>query len=256
MAHAFASLLAFLRLAALGVGHSQTDLQRAENLVTCLQGRFPTLCRTEWLSPADKQKAAQAERRENLNTCLSGKFPMLCNRGELSAEEETQVAAAEKRENLSTCLTGRFTVLCNKQMLSGTELPRVAEAERVENLRTCLTGRFPSLCDHSLLSTGQEEQARDAERHTSKLIKQQGPRTLPPRAGRRSGSSGCESGHWVDSVSDDGEIVKLEDGSMWEVDGADTPDSSLWLPTTDIVVCDGRLINTEDNEKVSATQIR
>jgi len=73
---------------------------------------------------------------------------------------------------------------------------------------------------------------------------------------RRFGSSGCESGHWVESVSDDGEIVKLEDGSIWEVDGADTIDSALWLPTTEIVVCDGRLINTDDNEKVSATQIR
>jgi hypothetical protein len=56
-------------------------------------------------------------------------------------------------------------------------------------------------------------------------------------------------------VSDDGEIVKLEDGSVWEVDGADTVDSALWLPTTEIVACDGKLINTDDNEKVSATRI-
>jgi hypothetical protein len=57
-------------------------------------------------------------------------------------------------------------------------------------------------------------------------------------------------------VSDDGEIVKLEDGSIWEVDASDAIDSALWLPTTEIVACDGKLINTDDNEKVSATQIK
>jgi len=73
---------------------------------------------------------------------------------------------------------------------------------------------------------------------------------------RQHSSSGCESGHWVESVSDDGQIVKLEDGSIWEVDAVDAIDSALWLPTTDIVACDDKLINTEDNETVSATRIR
>ena len=77
---------------------------------------------------------------------------------------------------------------------------------------------------------------------------------VPTSRGHR--SSGCESGHWVDSVSNDGQIVKLEDGSIWEVDAVDTIDSALWLPTTDIVACDDKLINTEDNETVSATRIR
>jgi hypothetical protein len=53
----------------------------------------------------------------------------------------------------------------------------------------------------------------------------------------------------------DGKIVKLEDGSVWQVDDADTVDSVLWLPITDIVACDSQLINTDDNETVSATQI-
>jgi hypothetical protein len=60
----------------------------------------------------------------------------------------------------------------------------------------------------------------------------------------------------VDSVSNDGQIVKLEDGSIWEVDAVDAIDSSLWLPTTDIVACDDKLINTEDNETVTATRLR
>ena len=66
----------------------------------------------------------------------------------------------------------------------------------------------------------------------------------------------CENGHWVQSVTDDGEIVKLEDGTVWEVLGGDAVASMLWLPTENIVVCGGYLINTDDNEKVSARRIR
>ena len=66
----------------------------------------------------------------------------------------------------------------------------------------------------------------------------------------------CEDGHWVDSVTDNGEIVILEDHSIWQVDAGDQVDTQLWLPTTEIVACDGMLINTEDNEKAYATRIK
>jgi hypothetical protein len=191
-----------------------------------------------------------AERRENLKTCLSGKYPALCNKALLSPEERNQVVAAEKRENLQTCLTGRFRMLCNKQFLSESELAQVISAERAENLRTCLTGRFPSLCDYSLLTPEQAAASRKAEQDARERQAE-----LPQPASARHRSVGCESGHWVQSVSDDGEIIKLEDGSIWEVDPADAVDSALWLPTTEIVACDGKLINTDDNEKVAATQI-
>lgn len=68
-------------------------------------------------------------------------------------------------------------------------------------------------------------------------------------------TKGCESGHWVDSVLSDGEIVKLEDGSIWRVEGADTVDSSLWLSTDDVIVCDGKLIDTDDHTTVNATRM-
>jgi len=57
-------------------------------------------------------------------------------------------------------------------------------------------------------------------------------------------------------VSSDGTIVKLEDGSVWEVDSVDAIDSALWLPTTEIITCDDKLINTDDNEKVSARRLK
>lgn len=69
-------------------------------------------------------------------------------------------------------------------------------------------------------------------------------------------SFGCEAGHWVVSVSDSGRIVVLEDGSVWEINPLDTISTMLWLPTTAIVACSDRLINTEDNEAVAARRIR
>jgi len=64
---------------------------------------------------------------------------------------------------------------------------------------------------------------------------------------------------WVTGVMDNGALVKLQDGSLWQVAPIGRVDSNLWLPTTDITVINGddpsypyKLINTEDNETVDA----
>ncbi|MGI9056479.1 MAG: hypothetical protein ACR2F2_11835 [Pyrinomonadaceae bacterium] len=81
--------------------------------------------------------------------------------------------------------------------------------------------------------------------------------SLPKVKGRKTvGRTGCDSGHWIDSVSEDGNIIKLEDGSIWEVDSVDTIISTLWLPITEVMVCDDKIINTDDNESVSVTQLK
>ncbi|MCG3770891.1 MAG: hypothetical protein JW384_02070 [Nitrosomonadaceae bacterium] len=103
-----------------------------------------------------------------------------------------------------------------------------------------------------VLASNQVERAKKQVVESHK----QPAREAPATRSRRHSSSDCESDHWVESVSDNGEIVKLEDGSIWKVDAVDSIDSSLWLPTTDIVACDGKLINVEDNETVSAIRIR
>ena len=69
-------------------------------------------------------------------------------------------------------------------------------------------------------------------------------------------AAACEDGHWIESVSSDGRIVILEDGSVWEVDPVDRIDSMLWLPVSEIVACDDKLINTDDGETVDAMRIR
>jgi Sel1 repeat len=78
----------------------------------------------------------------------------------------------------------------------------------------------------------------------------QGPSKQHARVG------GCESGHWVDSVMSDGEIVKLDDGSIWQVDGADAVDSSVWTEADDVTVCDGKLINTDDKSSLEAHRLQ
>jgi hypothetical protein len=83
---------------------------------------------------------------------------------------------------------------------------------------------------------------------------------IPPMpSGRRSISrrtTSCENGLSIESVTSDGAIIKLDDGSVWEVDDLDTVDSALWLETTEITACADKLINTDDNETVRAHRIK
>ena len=68
--------------------------------------------------------------------------------------------------------------------------------------------------------------------------------------------SRCEDGHWIEAVLDDGRLIKLEDGSLWQVDPIDRVTSSIWLPISDIIICGNRLINEDDNETVHARRLR
>ena len=79
-----------------------------------------------------------------------------------------------------------------------------------------------------------------------------------PRQSQQLGlTSGCDAGHWVSKVMDGGRFVSLEDQSYWEIDSIDRIYTALWLPVTDITICDGdTLINTNDGEKVSARRLR
>jgi hypothetical protein len=96
-------------------------------------------------------------------------------------------------------------------------------------------------------------------------VYQPSPARIPkvPRVTLSSGGIyiGAGSGHWI-SENHDGEIIELEDGSMWQVDAVDTVEAAIWLPVSNITVIDSttgvgyELINTDDHEKVSATLIK
>ncbi len=66
----------------------------------------------------------------------------------------------------------------------------------------------------------------------------------------------CSSGHWISGNIDDGKYIKLEDGSLWQVDATDRINSALWLETDDIIVCNQKLVDTDDKESVEARRIK
>lgn len=65
------------------------------------------------------------------------------------------------------------------------------------------------------------------------------------------------SGHWLKTNIDHGQMLKLEDGSLWEVASWDRITASLWLPVSAITVVEVggysyKLVNTDDGEAVEA----
>ena len=223
----------------------------AQNLRTCLTGTYPALCNHSLLTPTQAQEVRAAELRANLSTCMTGRYPALCNHGLLTPTQAQEVRAAELRENLSTCMTGKYPALCNHGWLTSTQVQEVRAAELRENFSTCMTGRYPALCSHSLLTPEQSKTVAAAEARlaTVRPTVPSSSRSYQPQTGN------CGSGLSILSVQGDGKIIKLDDGSLWEVNDVDTVDTALWLPATDVVVCNGKIINTDDNESADVTPI-
>jgi hypothetical protein len=240
--------IASAALSVLVAAQTAAGTDRDTNLKTCLTGKYPALCNHDLLSGDQLNRVREAERGENLKTCLTGQYPALCDYSRLTKEELARVREAEKRENLKICLTGQYPVLCKRDLLSKEDVAKVSAAERVQNRKICLDGRYPVLCNRSLLSPEEAQKATEAERRAA-AASPSGAGHVSPRQ-RYRGSGSCESGHWIEWVSDDGEMIKLEDGSIWEVNPLDAIDSALWLPVTEILVCDHKLINVDDGESV------
>jgi len=149
-----------------------------------------------------------------------------------------------------------FTVSACKEKTSESEVPSSWASAKEETPVAEATPATPEANPYLSLAT---PATREANPYLSLATPNETKANLPDppaESHKYISSRTCESGHWVDSVSDDGEIVKLEDGSVWEVDAGDTVDSMLWLPTTNVLACPHKLINTEDNETVGATRLK
>ena len=70
------------------------------------------------------------------------------------------------------------------------------------------------------------------------------------------GATDCEGGHWIQSIAANGEIIQLEDGSIWQVDVVDAVISMIWLPVSNITICGPYLSNTDSGGRVRATRIK
>lgn len=74
--------------------------------------------------------------------------------------------------------------------------------------------------------------------------------------------TGAAKGHWVSEKIDGGRIMKLEDGSLWEISPLDGIETMLWLIVDDITII-GRtdplypyyLLHTSTGELVEAKLI-
>lgn len=66
----------------------------------------------------------------------------------------------------------------------------------------------------------------------------------------------CETGLSVQANLGGGQIIKLDDGSVWKVDSVDAIDIRLWLVGDDIVACDDKLVHIDDGEEVQAARIK
>lgn len=246
----------FLVLASGSPSFGQGTEAKRRNLETCLSGQYPILCKHSLLTPDELERVREAERAANLRTCLTGKYPILCRHALLRGSEVEQVREAERRENLKTCRTGKYPILCKHALLTPAERTEVDVAERAENLRTCLTGRYPVLCKRGLLTPDEAQRVAAAEKANATAVRPSGGGASRRRA--RGGSSDCESGHWIESVSEDGDVVTLGDSSVWQVDPGDEVVAMLWLPTTEVVLCEGtgKLINTDDDESIGVMRAR
>ena len=78
------------------------------------------------------------------------------------------------------------------------------------------------------------------------------PSRPPPKAS----PDRCIDGHWISSVSNNGQIVVLEDRSVWEVDAVDAIKSMLWLPTQKVLICGNRMINNSNGKVVRAVRLK
>lgn len=84
-----------------------------------------------------------------------------------------------------------------------------------------------------------------------------------PSRGRRPGRSpagsmamNCIDGHSLASVSSNGQVIILLDGSIWEIDIVDAIQSMLWLPADNLLICGNRILNVRDGKSATATRIK
>jgi hypothetical protein len=58
----------------------------------------------------------------------------------------------------------------------------------------------------------------------------------------------------LETVSDDGDILTMQSGRVYQVNSADTVDTQWWLSAEDVLICNGVMINKDESgEKASVT---
>ena len=60
--------------------------------------------------------------------------------------------------------------------------------------------------------------------------------------------------HYIKSIADGGRIIILDDRTVYK--SLDPAISSIWLPISEVLVCDDKIISIDDGETVDVIQLR
>lgn len=61
----------------------------------------------------------------------------------------------------------------------------------------------------------------------------------------------------IQTVGHDGEILVMMTGAVYKVDASDVSTSAIWLSTDDVLICDDKIVNKDENgESVDAHRVR
>jgi len=67
----------------------------------------------------------------------------------------------------------------------------------------------------------------------------------------------------IESIMDEGNLIKMDDGSLWQVSPFDVSDTAIWLESSEITVIQSKdpaypykLINADEHETVHARLLR
>ena len=108
-------------------------------------------------------KKMSKKERENLKTCMDGSYASLCKHSWLTPQQAIEVKRAERTDNLKTCMNGSYASLCKHSWLTPQQAVEVKKAERTDNLKTCMNGSYASLCKHSWLTPQQAIEVKRVE---------------------------------------------------------------------------------------------
>ena len=72
-------------------------------------------------------------------------------------------------------------------------------------------------------------------------------------AAPRPAFAGCDE-DTIDTISGDGDLIVLQSSGSYDVDAADQSKAARWTENDEVLVCDGKIINKDENgESVDAS---
>jgi hypothetical protein len=255
------------------------EIERQENQRLCLTGKTPDKCDRALLSLRDIQQTIVAERRENLKNCLLGpggdRRP--CRRDWLSEPEVKRVEATGKLPPEARPVSAGLPVEPVQPTAAQTPTPQPAPfPARPERLGGPVTPPpVPTVVPPQPVfievppapPVARKESAKVAEKaaklraakaaaaaSASREARAARSKAASPTAARKPDSpyAHCNAEQFIETLSSEGRVAELEDGSIWIIALRDSEKVLSWETPAHVVACPTELINTENGQSVQA----